>query len=1568
MIKGICPNTNDPAVKAAFEELVQAVGEKQAYDIWDQNGGNSIDKAPNGEPSILFNSLLEHYNGNRLNAVRAKAKLYGNNFKNWFGDWTSDGNTDVSKIVDDNGEPRVVYHYSDAQLTQFSTDHDNYFATIKGGTKEAIFFTGNPKPKKGTILDRKYRIPVFLNVRNVIEKTGTKDDIRAAGEDFVTTVNRSSKEADGAVFHGFDDNQETNQDVYVIHKPSNVKSIDNSGNFDINSANLFDREISPSQAISNAQLDEAMQRFRKQRYDFDQILNDLRQLITNAVEARIKSIQNRKIPNKTALLVPLEQQLSALKNPNIDSLQNIVYCLTDIRRTMTAPTNAILRAQKNLREGKDSGLSNLALIQLQQDYFGMYNTVLEEIAKNVFDSDLYKEILGEKSFVAMKDMIANMRTQFAAAKQGLTELTVDLAQKTMLKYGIKDEMSRTELESYISEDLITTENDISTVMRWIGSGDRMNDKAARVIFDMVANANNRVRFATHKYGNKLLRLQEEISLGEQMRLFEYDSEGNKTGYLIRDRKYGEFLNKLNAERQRLKTKYNVPEGLKLPIDKKDRVEFNKEMNEWLSNNCERRYTKKYYDAFNELSQEARDARDAIQFKIYKLLDDVRDNKGVVHLENLDQKQWVQYENYNIQKKRLMSMYYEDGTPKTDMDKDIAQELSNLNKELHDGVNYIVNEQKFQEAKKNAKDTLTPEQYAQWKKRYTRTEISQKFYDDLAKLEQKEYGDKYVELKKIREDLIKPYRNEYNGGVDVKYMSSTLLSTLRSIDREMRKERKLSRKNKSKSKKEDESTEGLKFEDIAESVPTEQYKIDKAEAVKKGMAYFEVWEAQHHKTFYVGENEVTIPNWYYTKIVPKDKTLINEEAPTRDFSEIDPNSEYYNHKFDANIDEYYQPKQSIYKNKEYEALFAPELDKNGEMVATKNKKLWDLYKALIEGKEESDSKITFLTRVNPYILPQMSGSMYQYAKKDGVISGFLQHAKQGIVKESDDVGFVDAPTSRPDGSEQRMIPTYYIDKLDNPNHITNDIVGASIAYFKMAENFKQKTEIQPDLEVIKMQLANRTFKGKPTRINELKQKIFKRSNQKVGKDTQTYKFVSRFLDMQLYGEDTKSISRKFSQDNRIAKFFGLNGDEINWSKLIGGIKNFGQLLGLGLNLAVGATGGVTAFFAQLGFVANGRYFDFKSFAKAYFNMVSNLFAITKYMHSTTTNNKYVTLMQRFEIGTDYKNSYYNSNRPGILNTIARNWAFGIFSIFDFVIKGTILNSIMNNYRYFNGKFYNRQQFNELFTDSKNAENIWNTLQSSYDIIEIVDGDIFIKDELQALAFKDIQNEISNAARSLSAIADGQLTEEQKAQFAANAFGSLIMMFRNYIPTLISDRVTMKKQYDYNLGMEREALYRTVARITPLLLKDWSARKQLDSSDIGNLKQFGYELSMITLISFVIKPLLVSAADDDRDDWVLNFLALLITRSGFEYSNQYNPLDLLNTVTSVSSIFDIINPFTNIISINEMIAMFSDSKRIKYGPYKESTKLQRWLWKMTPFKNIKEIQDPALKRKYYEQMYK
>ena len=101
-----------------------------------------IDLAPNGNPSNL---TPEQYK-----LVRTPA------FKNWFGNWETDPENS-SKVVDENGEPLPVSHFT-----------NNYFDVFK--YKETGFHFGEPSIKedlsiaKGEQLERE--INVFLNIRN----------------------------------------------------------------------------------------------------------------------------------------------------------------------------------------------------------------------------------------------------------------------------------------------------------------------------------------------------------------------------------------------------------------------------------------------------------------------------------------------------------------------------------------------------------------------------------------------------------------------------------------------------------------------------------------------------------------------------------------------------------------------------------------------------------------------------------------------------------------------------------------------------------------------------------------------------------------------------------------------------------------------------------------------------------------------------------------------------------------------------------------------------------------------------------------------------------------------------------------------------------------------------------------------------------------------------------------------------------------------------------------------------------------------------------------------------------
>lgn len=143
-----------------------------------------------------------------------------------------------SKVVDENGEPLVVHHYTDNEnLSEFSVDFDNYFSQT-GGTKKAIFFTEDnvePGSEDNFLTNRKRKLDVFLNIRDLETHHGTKEDLHRQGTSYREVVNKSSEKpgrTNGLHFSGFDDNQKTDQDIWVIHDPNQVKSAtDNIGTF-----------------------------------------------------------------------------------------------------------------------------------------------------------------------------------------------------------------------------------------------------------------------------------------------------------------------------------------------------------------------------------------------------------------------------------------------------------------------------------------------------------------------------------------------------------------------------------------------------------------------------------------------------------------------------------------------------------------------------------------------------------------------------------------------------------------------------------------------------------------------------------------------------------------------------------------------------------------------------------------------------------------------------------------------------------------------------------------------------------------------------------------------------------------------------------------------------------------------------------------------------------------------------------------------------------------------------------------------------------------------------------------
>lgn len=119
--------------------------------------------APNGKPSNLTPKQYEQ--------VRTPQ------FKNWFGDWENDP-ANASKVVDENGEPLVVYHGSNQTFDEFKKMPSKRGTFVGSRDVEAngYFFTDNKeyadKAASLKVYDQggnKNVFNVFLNAKNILD-------------------------------------------------------------------------------------------------------------------------------------------------------------------------------------------------------------------------------------------------------------------------------------------------------------------------------------------------------------------------------------------------------------------------------------------------------------------------------------------------------------------------------------------------------------------------------------------------------------------------------------------------------------------------------------------------------------------------------------------------------------------------------------------------------------------------------------------------------------------------------------------------------------------------------------------------------------------------------------------------------------------------------------------------------------------------------------------------------------------------------------------------------------------------------------------------------------------------------------------------------------------------------------------------------------------------------------------------------------------------------------------------------------------------------------------------------
>lgn len=205
---GINLNLNPDDMVALSERMVNQIKQQSSLDTVRQKyqGTSQWMTAPNGEKTQL--------------SEQQWLQVRTPEFKKWFGDWEND-TKNASQVLDENGEPKVVYHGTNAEFNEFKKGHgllgEGIYLTDSFDTADMY---ANNRGKNGFVL------PLFVNIRSALNTKGN------VSRDQVVQATKSGKYQ--GIVHQFED-----QEFIVALESNQVKMAEgNTGTFNSESADI----------------------------------------------------------------------------------------------------------------------------------------------------------------------------------------------------------------------------------------------------------------------------------------------------------------------------------------------------------------------------------------------------------------------------------------------------------------------------------------------------------------------------------------------------------------------------------------------------------------------------------------------------------------------------------------------------------------------------------------------------------------------------------------------------------------------------------------------------------------------------------------------------------------------------------------------------------------------------------------------------------------------------------------------------------------------------------------------------------------------------------------------------------------------------------------------------------------------------------------------------------------------------------------------------------------------------------------------------------------------------------
>lgn len=677
----------------------------------------------------------------------------------------------------------------------------------------------------------------------------------------------------------------------------------------------------------------------------------------------------------------------------------------------------------------------------------------------------------------------------------------------------------------------------------------------------------------------------------------------------------------------------------------------------------------------------------------------------------------------------------------------------------------------------------------------------------------------------------------------------------------------------------------------------------------------------------------------------DINMIDLSINNQWLEEADAESSFRNPNYNPDLGYgYHTPRFDKYKN---EAFFKKYGITNEGEEATINKDKWEMRKELLnisrKAMEDYDERFR-----NIYQIPQISKGGVERMVQAGVDpKAAIGNAVRDIVGErvddsihgqGQDLGGIDE-----NDNKYRMIPKYYLSKLENADDVSHDFAYSYSMLSLQATSYKYKRAALDDVMGYRNMMLETQYDGG-----------------KNPEATHAYRMFQDWVNASIY--DVR-INNKRAEWN-------IGNYKVDLNKLALMFTKFVSKSNLGFSPFVAATGALTgqANFLLEGMV--GQYISKDSMKYAYGEAQKQLSTYVSEIGDINRTNKLYVVGEAlgvFNVRNRVRSAAYNK----IWRTLFRDLPFKMMEVLNSPLDPQVIISVMDDTRLYEGQFWSYSNFKEMMMKDRNmsaneAKRDWERLRdySMWNMVDVKDGKIVAKNE----ANKDIIDRyiptLSSRVRSMVQICDGALNEQNRVGASRNAILNMVLLHRGWF-ILAVQRAYKKAGFNFQTNQFEEGHMRTLWRFAGDIYNMMSEGRMREIHDVlkeyhslNPYEQTNIKRSLVNMAVFAtmiaIGRALMGYREDNEDSWFGQFITYIGFRTINEIASQTSPFMELNAIDMLQ------DPLVTARKLGDLTdpRNWDPFATVQTGVYKGESKLWRQLMKFSFGKqwyNIKTARD-------------